>query len=203
VTFGSLNTFRKTNPTLLSLWARLLQTLDAGGIRSRLLLVSPQGEHRTDLLAFFAAQSIAANRIELIAPMPYADYLATCHRIDIGLDTIPHNGATTTLDLLWMGVPVLGLHAAPPAPATSRLGTSILSTTGLTDWLAMSPDEYVQKALRFAQDLPYLMALRAGLREKLAASPLLDAKRFASHIELAYHTTWHAKLPQALRQPQA
>jgi predicted O-linked N-acetylglucosamine transferase (SPINDLY family) len=120
--------------------------------------------------------------------MRYADYLATCHRIDIALDPFPHAGATTTLDTLCMGVPVLSLRGTTPA---GRLGESILTTANLADWLAQSPEEYIEKAVRFAADLPRLVTLRAALREKLAASPLMNAPRFTRHFEQALRTAWH------------
>lgn len=187
VTFGSLNTFRKISPEVLALWARLLNAVQAAGTPCRLLLISPPGSHRQALLDYLEQRGIPPARVELLSPMPFADYLATTHRVDIALDPFPHAGATTTLDTLCMGVPVLSLAGATPA---GRLGTSILTTADLPDWLARTPDDYLAKAVQFAADLPRLANLRASLREKLARSPLLDAPRFTRHFEHTLRQAW-------------
>jgi protein O-GlcNAc transferase len=188
VTFGSLNTYRKISPEVLELWARLLAAVERAGPKARLLLITPEGTHRAALRSFLEERGVEAARVELLAPLPYADYVRTCQRIDIALDPFPHGGATTTLDLLNMGVPVLSLRGHTPA---GRLGESLFTTANLPDWLAGTPDEYVEKAVRFAQDLPRLANLRAGLREKVAHSPLMDAPRFARHFEHALREAWH------------
>ena len=189
ITFASLNTFRKVSPEVLALWARLLKAVEDSGRKAALVMITPQGSHRPGVLEIFRQRGIDPARIELLAPMPYADYLATCHRVDIALDPVPHAGATTTQDLLCMGVPVLSLRGTTPP---GRLGESILTTAGLEDWLAPTPDEYVAQAVRFAADLPRLANLRATLRAKLARSPLLDAPRFTRHFEQALRDAWQA-----------
>ncbi len=189
ITFGSLNTFRKISPEVLALWARLLQAVEKAGTPSSLIMIAPEGSHRQALVDYFQLQGIAATRLELLAPMRYAEYLATCHRIDIALDPFPHAGATTTLDTLCMGVPVLSLCGNTPA---GRLGESILTNANLADWLARTPAEYVEKGVGFAGDLPRLANLRATLRERIARSPLMNAPRFARHFEQALRGAWHA-----------
>jgi predicted O-linked N-acetylglucosamine transferase (SPINDLY family) len=107
--------------------------------------------------------------------------------VDIALDPFPHAGATTTLDMLYMGVPVLSLRGAT---AAGRLGESILTNAGLEEWLARTPEEYLQKAVRLAGDTARLANLRATLRDRLARSPLLDAPRFTRHFEHALRGAW-------------
>lgn len=191
VTFGSLNTFRKVSPEVLSLWARVLSAMEAakGGMKSRLVLITPEGSHRLQVRELFAAQGISADRLELLAPMSYADYMATYQHIDIALDPFPHAGATTTLDAFCMGVPVLCLRGNTPA---GRLGESLLATANMKDWLAATPEDYVAKAVQFAKDLPRLANVRAGLREKIAGSPLMNAPRFARHFGQALRGAWQA-----------
>jgi protein O-GlcNAc transferase len=189
VTFGSLNTYHKISPEVLDLWARLLAAVERAGVKSRLLLITPEGSHRQTIHGFFQQRSIDPSRVELLAPLPYADYLRACHRIDIALDPFPHAGATTTLDLLCMGVPVLSLRGATPA---GRLGESLLTIADLPDWLAETPDQYIDIAIRFAQDLPRLANLRATLRDKVSRSPLMDAPRFTRHFEQALRQAWQA-----------
>jgi predicted O-linked N-acetylglucosamine transferase (SPINDLY family) len=104
------------------------------------------------------------------------------------LDTFPYTGHSTSLDALWMGVPVVSLTGPS---AVSRGGLSILSNLGLPELAASTEADYVRLAVELARDLPRLAALRATLRERLQASPLMDAPRFARQIEAAYRTMWH------------
>jgi predicted O-linked N-acetylglucosamine transferase (SPINDLY family) len=109
------------------------------------------------------------------------------HRIDICLDSFPYTGHTTTLDALWMGVPVITL---PGSTAVSRGALSIVSHLGMPWLVARSADQYVQIAGKLAGDRPRLGALRATLRDRLAASPLMDGPSFARSFEAAFRTAW-------------
>jgi predicted O-linked N-acetylglucosamine transferase (SPINDLY family) len=105
------------------------------------------------------------------------------------LDPFPFNGMTTTCDALWMGVPALTLPGEMPA---SRAGLSLLSTVGLREFVASSEEDYVRIAVELAGDLPRLAELRATLRARMQASPLMDAPRFARNVEAAYRSMWRA-----------
>ena len=94
-------------------------------------------------------------------------------RIDIALDPFPYAGGTTTCDALWMGVPTVTLRGRT---AVGRGGVSILWNVGLVDWIAGNPAQYVSIAMEKAKNLPRLAELRAGLREQMERSPLMDAK---------------------------
>jgi protein O-GlcNAc transferase len=185
VTFGSLNNFAKVHDGVLARWARVLEAVEA----SRLLMFCPEGQSRERLRAFFAARRIASERLELVGYLPRWDYLSLYQRIDLGLDPFPCNGMTTTCDALWMGVPVLTLPGVMPA---SRAGLSLLSSVGLPELAASSEEDYVRLAVDLATDLPRLAALRATLRPRMQASPLMDAPRFARNVEAAYRSMWQA-----------
>jgi protein O-GlcNAc transferase len=109
------------------------------------------------------------------------------HGIDIALDVSPYNGTTTTCEALWMGVPVLTLRGASHA---ARVGTSILSHAGLTELVASRTEEYLDAAIELARDPARLQALRASMRSRLRASPLLDAAGFTRGLEAAYRSAW-------------
>lgn len=183
VTFGCLNNFCKVTPATLAAWCRLLVAVP----KAQLLLHTHAGEHRANLQDIFAQNNVHPGRVRFTSFMPPAKYFQAYQSIDIGLDPFPYPGGTTTCDALWMGVPVITL--AGPTPVT-RGGVSLLSNVGLPELAAHSIDEYVGTATALARDLPRLAALRAGLRERMRRSPLMDAPRFARNLENAYRVMW-------------
>ena len=183
VTFGCLNNFCKINGPLLALWTRILAELP----ESHLRLLAPRGQCRDTFLASLEANGIDRQRVEFVTKAPRSEYLTGYHAIDLVLDTFPYNGHTTSLDALWMGVPVVSLVGEHPV---SRAGLSQMSNLGLPDLVTSSPDDYVRIAVELARDLPRLAELRRTLRMRLQASPLMDAPRFTRNIEAAYRSIW-------------
>jgi len=183
VTFGCLNNFSKMTPPIVSAWRELLRTTPG----SRLLLHARPGAHRERVQKFFAEGGVDPSRVEFVGLLAPEAYLRNYERIDLGLDTFPYVGGTTTCDALWMGVPVVSLAGAAPQ---SRGGLSILSTIGLAELVAWSPADYVRVAATLAGDLPRLAVLRAGLRERMRQSPLTNAPRFARHVEAVFRSMW-------------
>ena len=106
---------------------------------------------------------------------------------DIALDPFPYNGMTTTCDALWMGVPVVSLVGRRNL---SRAGLSLLRNVGLGAFAVDSVDAYVDLAIRTSNDPAALTELRAGLRERLRSSPLLDAQGFTGKVETAFRGMW-------------
>jgi predicted O-linked N-acetylglucosamine transferase (SPINDLY family) len=117
------------------------------------------------------------------------EFRRALQQVDITLDTCPHNGVTTTCESLWQGVPVLNL-VGDGERFLSRNGLSILSTAGLPEFAAATQEEYIQTATMFANDLPRLAAIRAGMRERLKSTPLLDQQRFTRNLEGIYRDVW-------------
>jgi predicted O-linked N-acetylglucosamine transferase (SPINDLY family) len=107
--------------------------------------------------------------------------------VDIGLDSFPYNGATTTCEALWMGVPVVSLRGCTHA---GRMGASVLGAAGLGEWVARDEREYVELAVGWAGRLEELSELRAGMRERLRGSALLDEAGFVRGLEAAYRRMW-------------
>ena len=183
VTFGSLNNFAKVHEGVQARWARVLEAVKG----SRLLMLCPEGRTRERVRRFFDAHGIAPERVEFVGFLPRREYLRLYRRIDLALDPYPFNGMTTTCDALWMGIPVLTLPGKAPA---SRAGLSLLSCVGLGECVASSEEDFVRKAMALAGDLPRLADLRATLRARMLASPLMDAPRFARNVETAYRSMW-------------
>jgi len=184
VTFGSFNQAAKLSPAALRLWGRLLAALPG----SRLLVVGiPPGRAQEALRGDLAAAGVAPERIRLLPYVSLQEYFGCFQAVDIALDTLPYSGGTTTCDALWMGVPVITVPGAWPA---SRSAASILASVGLSEWIAPTAQEYVDRAAAFARDGAGLARLRGSLRERLRASPLMDEARFAADLEALYGSMW-------------
>jgi protein O-GlcNAc transferase len=184
VTFGCQHTFHKIHRGVLSLWSRVLRALPD----ARLVLHAPAQSHAKTLEAL-AQEGIDRFRVELLPRRPYEEYLRAYQKIDVCLDTFPYNGATTSLDALWMGAPVITLVGQTPV---GRAGLSLLHNLGLSELVAETSDDYVRIAVDLGRDLGRLNALRDGLRARMRASSLMDAPRFARNVETAYRTAWQA-----------
>jgi predicted O-linked N-acetylglucosamine transferase (SPINDLY family) len=183
VTFGCLNNFCKVNPGTLALWARVMTAVSG----SRLLLLAPAGRARQAVIEALAASGVDGSRVEFTGRLPRAQYLDLYNRIDIALDSFPYNGHTTTLDALWMGVPLVTMPLEAPV---GRAGWCQLSNIGIPDMCAHDEVGFVDQAVRLATDLDALGRLRFELRDRLAASPLCDAPAFARAMEQAYRAMW-------------
>ena len=189
VTFGSFHNLSKLNDKLLSLYARTLAATPG----SRLLF-KYRGLENPRLRESFglrlAAFGIPSDRAVLEPPAPDTRATLDAHRrIDIMLDSFPFNGATTTCNALFMGVPVIALSGDRSA---SRVGASILAAIGRRELIAESPDGFVHAAAALAGDAPRLAGLRSRLRADLLASPLGDAPAFARRFESALRALWRS-----------
>jgi predicted O-linked N-acetylglucosamine transferase (SPINDLY family) len=183
LTLGCLNNPCKLTDWTLRLWAPVLAALPD----TRLLLMAPAGPQRVRLLERACACGIDGGRIEFVPYRPREQYLASYHEIDLALDTLPYNGHTTTLDALWMGVPLV---TRVGSTCVGRAGLSQLYQLGLTELAAGSDADFAAVAIGLARDLKRLGALRQGLRPLLTQSPLMDGRRFAANIEAAYRAIW-------------
>ncbi len=188
VTFGSFNNALKTNPRVAALWARILDRVPG----SRLLLKhtafgNPRG--REHFARMFGEHGVGPERLDLRDFTASTEsHLALYGEVDVALDPFPYNGTTTTCEALWMGVPVVALAGRVHV---GRVGVSLLSAAGLADWVAAGEEEYLAQAVALAADPEGLARIRAALRPRLAASPLLDGAGLARRLERAYRQMWH------------
>jgi protein O-GlcNAc transferase len=190
LTFGSCNNFAKVTPEMIGLWAGVLG--DHPG--SRLLLKSrgfadPDTAQR--VCDAFGRAGVAADRLCLDAQnRSVREHLRLYHRIDVALDTFPYNGATTTCEALWMGVPVVTLAGDTHA---ARVGASFLTQIGRPEWIAESAAGYRAICRQLAENLPQLATIRADLRERMGRSSLCDGPGFVRRLETAFRAMWVAR----------
>ncbi len=179
VTFGTLTRSVRINHRVVRVWSEILKRLP----EARLVIDSrnyQSSEMQDALAARFAAHGIDRERLDIGFRSPPWDVLRS---MDIGLDCFPHNSGTTLFESLYLGIPFVTLAGRP---SVGRLGSSILEGVGHPEWTARSEEEYIEQALALASDLPKLAALRAGLRQEMQASPLMDEVGFARRVEDAY-----------------
>jgi predicted O-linked N-acetylglucosamine transferase (SPINDLY family) len=196
VVFGSFNNAMKLSPSTLQLWARVLLAVPA----SRLLLKAPSLRDET-VCASLAQQlgelGIAKERLAFRGPTGLAEMMQEYGDIDIALDPVPYNGGTTTLQALWMGVPVVTLAGGN---FCARMGASVLHALGRPDGVAADAESYVAIAARLAADARAARPLRAAERARLAASPLGDITTWVADLEALFERMWQAFLDGDLRR---
>jgi predicted O-linked N-acetylglucosamine transferase (SPINDLY family) len=186
VTFASFNNLTKIAPEAVRVWAQVL----AGVPGSHLLIASTDADSQavgSNLHAEFGRHGIAPERLTLRRSLPQIDYLRAHNDIDIILDTWPFNGGTVTAGALWMGVPVVTLVGKAHR---QRVGYSLLKNIGVEDTIAWSEAEYVNTAVRLAQDPVRLAALRQTIAANTRHSILCDAPRFTRQVEAALRRAW-------------
>ncbi len=182
-TFGCLNNPCKVTDTTLKLWSEVMRALPS----ARLRLLSPGGQYAGRLLGRLETHGIASSRVDLVEFQPRAQYLRAYLDIDLALDTLPYNGHTTSLDALWMGVPVV---TRVGRTCVGRGGLSQLFHVDLLELAAESDAGFVNAAVALANDWPRLAALRQTLRPRLERSALMDGPRFARNMEEVYRRVW-------------
>ncbi len=189
ITFGSLVNLKKVNGRTIALWARLLHALPDARLALIRHTLRPAANRR-HYLELFARHGIGPERLDLVWEMPRdGGYLAHYQRVDVVLDTLPFCGHTSSCEALWMGVPVLTLAGADFA---GRMGASVMTMLGLNEWVADTESDLLQSAQRLAADVAGLAALRANLRDRMAASPLTAGEPFTRGLEAAYRTMWRS-----------
>ncbi len=180
VTFGSFNLPLKMNPRVIETWARILHAIPS----STLLLKHGSFEKKSmveNIYSAFGAHGLDRERLLLSGfEATMNEHLRRYHEIDIALDPFPYNGTTTSLEALWMGVPVITIAGEKHV---SRIGVSLMSNIGHPEWIAEDCDQYVAIARKLALDLEKLDSIRLELREKMSSSPLMDGPTFVTELE--------------------
>ncbi len=173
VTFGTANNPYKYGREVVSAWARAVARTPG----SQFMFIRPEGgtpTFRKNILAIFASEGVTEDRVKF--EIVRGRHLPFYNQMDISLDAFPQTGGTTTCESLWMGVPVV---ARVGDAVFERLSYSVLENVGLGELCAKTTDEYVDIAVKLANDPARIGELRRGMRDRLKASPLGKPKQFA------------------------
>jgi predicted O-linked N-acetylglucosamine transferase (SPINDLY family) len=181
VTFGCFNRGQKINPKILSIWSIILNYLpNSKLILSYLALNEP--EYKEDILVFFESQGISRTRIEFYGYISTEEYFHLHNEIDIALDPFPFSGGCTTIDALWMGVPVITKKGDKTA---GRFSENFLSLCKVPELISENEQDYILKALELGKDFNRIQSYKETLRGKVIESKVSDPKAAAKHFEKA------------------
>jgi protein O-GlcNAc transferase len=185
--FGSFNNVQKLGVDTIAVWAELLRRVPEAQLRLKSSWLSRNRVFES-IRAAFGSHGINTDRIQTMGWIPSASsHLAAYREIDVALDPFPYNGTTTTIEALWMGVPVVTLAGERHA---GRVGLSLLTHMGVPELVAETQSAYVEAAAQLIRDSVRLARYRGSLRSRIGASRLLDSGRFAQDLEAAYRNIW-------------
>lgn len=183
LTFGSFNVYPKIQAPMRNAWAEILRRAPNAKL---FIKAKPFSEPawRDSVTRFFVEKGAQPEQLLFAGRSgPYREHLESYAHIDIHLDTHPYNGTTTTCDALWMGVPTLCVLGDSHR---SRVSASIMQRAGLSEMVAHSMEDYVDKALEFARKPEQFVALRRGNRERMLNSALTSGRAIARELESFY-----------------
>jgi protein O-GlcNAc transferase len=189
LTLACFNRVEKLGPEVCDVWSAILNAVDG----SRLVLMDAafgDAHMQANVLDRFARRGIGADRIDLRPRRNFSDYLAAYRDVDIALDPWPHCGGLTTLDALWMGVPVvtrMGHHAL------GRTSASLLTCLDLGRLIAADSHAYVETVMALARMPEQLAEWRLGLRHRIEQSVIGDAPGYARAVEAACRQAWDCR----------
>ena len=187
ITFGSVNKLTKVNDNVISLWSKILISIP----NSKILLKNKDLDSvkiKNDIISKFKKYSINKERLILEGESKTRKELLNIYnKIDIGLDPFPFQGNTTTIEAIWMGVPVITLKGNR---YIFHFGESINSNLNMSDWIAKDNNNYISKAIKFSSNYEKLSNIRKNLRNKALKSPIFDSIRFADNFDKLLWEIW-------------
>ena len=187
ITFGSFNTLTKVSKHVLAVWALILDAVPSSRLLLKALAFSSEST-RERIWRHLGEFGIARERVELRAETKGKDeHLDTYAKVDIGLDPWPYNGTTTTVEAMYMGVPVVTIAGNSHV---SRVGVSLLTNLGMPELIASDESDYVRIAVQLAADRSTRLSLHQNLRGMVERSVLCDYTGFTRRLETHYRRAW-------------
>lgn len=177
--FASFNGNRKITSQMVDVWCNILKRTK----NSVLWIICNGPRAEANLAARFDARGINRKRVVYTTRIRYDQHIDRQVLADLGIDTFPVNGHTTTSEQLWGGLPVLTLKGSNFA---SRVSESLLNAIGVPELVAPDMQAYEDMAVELANDRARLQGYKDRLISNRYVMPLFDAERFCDHLELAY-----------------
>ncbi len=190
VVFFSSQTAMKRHPETARLQMQIIRS-----VPNSYFLIKGSGNQNT-LRAFFEQiaeeEGVAVDRLRFL-PMEAQEetHRANLGIADVVLDTFPYNGATTTLETLWMGIPLVTQVGQQFA---ARNSYTMLMNVGISEGIAWTAEEYVEWGIRLGQDAALRTQISRKLKQSRSKMPLWDSVTFARNMEAAYAQMWQIHL---------
>ena len=173
-TFGSFNNFMKVNEEVFNVWIKILKKVK----NSKIILKSSLYLCQDVIKKKFDDEGLG-DSIEILKKTKrndFSSHINNYDKIDMCLDTFPFNGVTTTIEALWKNVPVV---TKAGFNFNSRCGESILKNANIEDFIAKDNEDYINKAVYYANNIDKLEVVRKKLFEEIEKSSLFDTKTFS------------------------
>ncbi|MBO6177704.1 MAG: hypothetical protein J6O04_00820 [Selenomonadaceae bacterium] len=184
ITFGSMNNSNKLNDNVLKTWRRILENTPDSKLFLKFVIYDDPYRLNKEKTRM-EKMGIDLNRV--IFEGFSGDYLKGYNLIDIALDPYPYPGGGTTCDALMMGVPVITLSGKSNH---ERFGKSILCNLNLEELVAYSEDEYIDIAVKLANDKDRLKRLHEEIPSRMKNSAIMDQKLYMTDLEAVYEKVY-------------
>ena len=182
ITFGTFARYEKMSDTCLQTFADILRRVPNSTLQFKDHAYRRPYSIRRVLAAM---PDIAKDRLLFSIATSHEDHMRSYQQADLILDPFPHGGGVVSLEQLYMGVPMVTRYGTQPA---GRTAASALTAMGKTDWIAKDEKDYVEIAVRMANDIPFLSKIRKTLHDEFVASPVITG--YTAQVEAAYRTMW-------------
>jgi protein O-GlcNAc transferase len=179
----------KIEPTIFRIWMQILK----GVPKSVLWLLKSNAIVEENLKKEAQRNGVNPDRLIFATKIDKEDHLQRIRHADFALDTRIVNGAATTSDALYAGVPVLSLKGTHFA---SRMSASILNAVGLSALVVETQSDYKKKAIEYGRSPSMANRIKERLKTNCLTMPLFDTKRFVRNLEKAYLKMWKRHLKQ-------
>jgi predicted O-linked N-acetylglucosamine transferase (SPINDLY family) len=189
VVFGSFNNCLKLQPTMLTTWKNLLDSIPD----SKLLVKTNQvgaPAYLASMMRMIEAAGLKDQTTILPTTNTLEDHLDCYGQVDIALDTYPYSGTTTTIEALMMGVPVVTMKGDSHR---SRVSAMMLKTIGKPEWIARDFSEYEEILLSLVGQIGDVRTGKLLLRRRLLESKLFDGPDYARRVENLWERLWVEK----------
>ena len=177
VTFGTICRYSKMTDEMLMIWTEILKRVPD----AKLLMRAKEFISNRSVDELYATmKNFGCDMDRVIFRPAVHDYFDEISKVDIMLDAYPYVGGTTTLDALYMGVPVINFYGERHS---TRFGKSILTSVGLGELSVDSVEDYINTAVALANDKETLDALHKNLRKMFLNSDALDPIKYCRRLE--------------------
>ncbi len=185
INYLTVQTGVKRNPETIRLQLQVLKAVP----NSYLSIQGLSDAKSVEKLFFKIAEEEGINyeRLKILPLYPTGIYRANLRIADVVLDTYPFTGGMTTLDVLWMGIPLV---TKVGQQWSSRNSYTLMVNAGISEGIAWSDEEYIDWGIKLGKDEQLRRKVIAKLDESRQNSPIWNARQFTKNVENAYRQMW-------------